>query len=102
MEIQVKAGRAIEASDTTDSQKVALINQTMADQLWPNQDPIGRRIRFTGDDKNPQPWRTIVGVVSDVSQYALDKKPPMQFYLPHSQFATSFNNIVAKTENDPE
>jgi putative ABC transport system permease protein len=42
-----------------------------------------------------------VGVVSNVSQYALDKEPPMQIYLPHSQFPTSFNNIVVKTEDDP-
>jgi putative ABC transport system permease protein len=73
----------------------------MADQLWPNQDPLGRRIKFAGGEQDSQPWRTIVGVVSDVSQYALDKKPPMQIYLPHSQFPTSFNSIVVKTENDP-
>jgi ABC-type antimicrobial peptide transport system permease subunit len=73
----------------------------MADQLWPNQDPIGRRIKFPGSERNPQPWRTIVGVVSHVSQYSLDKEPPMQIYLPHSQFPTSFNNIVVKTEGDP-
>lgn len=52
-------------------------------------------------EKNPQPWRTVVGVVSDVTQYALDKHPPMQIYLPHSQFPTSFNSIVIKTEGDP-
>ena len=43
----------------------------------------------------------MVGVVSDVAQYALDKEPPMQMYLPHSQFPTSFNSIVVKTEGDP-
>jgi len=73
----------------------------MADELWPNQDPIGRRIKFPGSEKNPTPWRTIVGIVSDVSQYSLDKKPPMQIYLPHSQFPTSFNTFVVKTQNDP-
>ncbi|HEX6729828.1 MAG TPA: FtsX-like permease family protein, partial [Pyrinomonadaceae bacterium] len=93
--------RSITEQDTTDSSLIALINQTMADQLWPNQDPIGRRIKFPGSESRPQPWRTIVGVVSDVSQYSLDQKPPMQIYLPHSQFPTSFNNIVVKTENDP-
>jgi putative ABC transport system permease protein len=36
-----------------------------------------------------------------VSQYGLDKKPPMQIYLPHSQFPTTFNTIVVKTEGDP-
>ena len=100
MEIPLRRGRAIEEHDTTDSEKIALINQTMAEQLWPNQDPIRRRIKFAGSEK-PQPWLTIVGIVSDVAQYSLDKRPPMQIYLPHSQFPTSFNSIVVKTENDP-
>ncbi len=101
MEIPLRHGRAITDEDKTDSALVALINQTMAEQLWPNQDPIGRRIKFPGSQKNPQPWRTIVGVVNDVAQYSLDQKPPMQIYLPHSQFPTSFDTIVVKTENDP-
>ncbi|MCM3900448.1 MAG: ABC transporter permease [Pyrinomonadaceae bacterium] len=101
MEINTLQGRAIGEEDTADSSKIALINKTMAAQLWPNQNPLGKRIRFPGSDKNPQPWRTVVGVVSDVAQYALDKKPPMQIYLPHSQFPTSFNSIVVKTEGEP-
>jgi putative ABC transport system permease protein len=102
MEIPLRRGRAITEQDNVDGMKVALINQTMADQLWPNQEPIGKRIKFPGSDKNPQPWRTIVGVVSDVSQYALDQKAPMQIYLPHEQFPTSFNTIVVKTVDNPE
>lgn len=101
MEINTLKGRTIGEEDTADSSRIALINRTMAAQLWPNQDPLGKRIRFPGSEKNPQPWRTVVGIVSDVSQYALDKKPPMQIYLPHSQFPTSFNSIVVKTEGDP-
>jgi len=102
MKIPLRKGRTLNEQDTKDGMKVALINQTMADQLWPNQDPIGKRVRFPGSDKNPQPWRSIVGIVSDVSQYALDQKPPMQIYLPHEQFPTSFNTIVVKTRNNPE
>jgi putative ABC transport system permease protein len=101
MEIPLRKGRAILEHDSADSEKVALINQTMANQLWPNQDPIGRRIKFPGTEQRPQPWRTIVGIVSDVAQYSLDQRPPMQIYLPHSQFPTSFNTIVVKSENDP-
>jgi predicted permease len=100
MEIPLLKGRAITGQDNPDTIKVALINRTMADQLWATQDPIGKRIRLGGNDKNP--WRTIVGIVSDVSQYALDQKPPMQIYLPHEQFSTSFNTIVVKTNNKPE
>jgi putative ABC transport system permease protein len=101
MNIATLSGRALSDQDTSDSAKVALINKTMANQMWPNQDPLGRRIRFPGDGQNTQPWMTIVGVVGDVSQYGLDQKPPMQIYLPHSQFPTSFNTIVVKTEADP-
>ncbi|MDQ3473400.1 MAG: ABC transporter permease, partial [Acidobacteriota bacterium] len=101
MEIPTLKGRAIGEEDNADASKVALINKTMAEHLWPNQDPLGKRIRFPGSEKNPQPWRTVVGVVSDVAQYALDKKPPMQIYLPHAQFPTSFNSIVVKTETEP-
>src|ERR1043166_4985604 len=99
LEIPILNGRAIDEHDTKDSDKVALINRTMADALWPSVDPLGKRIKFPGSDKNPQPWRTVVGVVSDVSQYALDKKAPMQIYLPHAQFPTSFNTIVVKTDS---
>lgn len=101
LEIPLSRGRSITEQDTADSEKIALINKTMVEQLWPNQDPIGKRIRFAGSER-PEPWRTIVGVVSDVSQYALDQKPPMQMYLPHEQFPTSFNTIVVKTEGNPE
>ena len=101
MEIPLLSGRMITDQDTKDSPNVALINKTMAAQLWPNQDPLGKRIKFPGSDKNPQPWRTIVGTVTDVSQYALDKTPPMQIYLPHNQFPTSLNSIVVRTQNEP-
>ncbi|MEP6922226.1 MAG: ABC transporter permease [bacterium] len=99
MEIPLLRGRALSEQDTKDSPNVALINSTMARSLWPEADPLGKRIKFPGSDTNQLPWRTIVGVVSDVSQYALDKKAPMQIYLPHSQFPTQFNTIVVKTDS---
>ena len=73
MDIKTINGRELTDGDTADSPKVALINQTMAAQLWPNQNPLGKRISFPGSEKNPQPWRTIVGVTNDVAQYALDQ-----------------------------
>jgi putative ABC transport system permease protein len=101
MEIPLVKGRSITEQDGADSSKIALINSKMAGQLWPNEDPLGKRIKFPGSEKNPQPWRTVVGVVKDVSQYALDKKAPMQIYVPHDQFPTSFNTIVIRTASEP-
>lgn len=101
MAIRLMKGRELIEQDTETAPMAALINETMARELWPNQDPLGRRIKFTGSEKNPQPWRTIVGVVGDVNQFALDKKPPMQIYLPEAQFPTSFMTLVVRTVADP-
>ncbi len=101
MEIPVLHGRQFARQDTSESVFVALINNTMAEELWPNQDPIGRRIKFPDFGSRSQPWRTIVGVVSDVAHYALDKKPPRQIYLPHSQLPFPFETIVVKTSGEP-
>src|SRR5262245_59086456 len=80
---------------------VALINETMAQQLWQGQSAIGKRIKFPGSEKNPQPWRTIVGVVSDVKQYGLDRKEPMQIYLPEDQYPTSGMTLVVRASAEP-
>ena len=99
MEIPVLSGRGIEAQDSADAFLVALINETMARRLWNGVNPIGKRIRFSTNE--PDPWRTIVGVVSDVSQYSLDRKAPMQIYVPYPQFPMLSNSLVLKTLSDP-
>ena len=102
MAIQLLQGRALTERDTETTPSVALINETMAREMWPGQDPIGKRIKFPGSEKNPQPWRTVIGIVGDVKQYALDRKDPMQIYLPEAQFPTSFMTLVVHTSSDPK
>jgi putative ABC transport system permease protein len=99
MAIPLIKGRELSEQDTDKAPLAALINQTMAQQLWPNEDPLGKRIKFPGSEKNPQPWRTIVGVVGDVNQYALDRKPPMQIYLSEAQYPTSSMTLVVRTSS---
>ncbi len=102
MSIPVLRGRALTGRDNQDGPQVVLINETMANQLWPDQDPIGKRIKFPGSEKNPQPWRTIAGIVGDVNQYGLDKKPPMQIYLGEAQFPTSVMTLAVRASADPK
>ncbi|HEU4390847.1 MAG TPA: ABC transporter permease [Blastocatellia bacterium] len=101
MEIPTRRGRTIDEQDTGTTQLVALINETMARELWPAEDPLGKRIKFPGSERNPQPWRTIVGVVGDVKQYGLDKRQPMQIYLPEAQYPVSFMTLVIRTNTEP-
>jgi putative ABC transport system permease protein len=102
MGIPLIKGRELTERDIEESEPVVLINETMASTLWGEQDPIGRRIKFPGSQRFPQSWRTIVGVVGDVSQYALDLKPPMQIYLSEAQFPTSFMTLAIRTTSDPK
>jgi putative ABC transport system permease protein len=101
MSIPTLRGRPLSAQDAENSPLSALVNETMAEELWPGEDPLGKRIRFAGAD-TPGPWRTIVGVVGDVRQYGLDKKVPRQIYLPQSQYPTAFMSLVVHTSSDPE
>jgi putative ABC transport system permease protein len=101
MQIPLVEGRAIDEHDTADAAPVALVNETMARELWPGRDAIGRRVKFPGSQKNPQPWRTVVGVVRDVKQYGLDTGDKMQLYLPESQYPTSQMTVVMRASSDP-
>ncbi len=102
MQIPLQKGRSLTGQDTENAPTVALINETMARELWPGQDPLGKRIKFPGSEKNPQPWRTVVGVVKDVKQYGLDREDRMQIYLPEAQYPTSFMTLVVRTSSDPK
>jgi putative ABC transport system permease protein len=101
MAIPLMQGRSFAEQDTESTPLVALINQTMARELWPDQDPIGKRIKFPGSEKNLQPWRTVIGVVGDVKQYGLDRKDPMQIYLPEAQYPRFFLTLIVHTSSDP-
>jgi putative ABC transport system permease protein len=101
---QVK-GRFLTLEDRTDTLQVALINETMVSRYWPDEDPLGQRIRMgSGTD---QPWITVVGVVGDVTHNGIDVEVKEKFYRPHAQFHRSVGfapramTLVVKTTADP-
>lgn len=71
LEIPILKGRAFLPSDRADTPLVAIINQSMARQYWPGEDPIGSRIRFAR--QTPSEWLTVVGVTGDVKSQGLDQ-----------------------------
>ena len=88
---------------TPGAPRVVVIDQRMADQLWLNQDPIGRRVRRGGFDANSTaPWMTVVGVVGGVKQDALDAESRAAMYLPHLQFPTRTLTVVVRGPTSPE
>jgi len=100
MRIPLLRGRRLTEADAIGHQPVALVNQAFARQSWAGKDPIGDRVQVGGKE---QPWRTIVGVVGDVSHTGLDVVPGAQLYLPEVQwqFADGAMILTARTRGDP-
>jgi len=100
MEIPLLSGRFFNEQDNATNPKVVIIDEYMAQQLWPNQDPLGKRIHFGGvTDKDP--WETVVGVVGRVKQYTLDSDSRIALYLPQTQYPTRAMNVVLRSGADP-
>ncbi len=83
MGIPLVRGRYLDERDGRDAAPVAVIGRTMAEELWPGEDPIGRRIRVAGGPTNPM--RKIVGIVGDVRHDGLHLPVTSQVYVPHAQ-----------------
>jgi predicted permease len=95
-------GRAFDQRDGTAAPPVALINQTMARNLWPGENAVGRRFKQGGYEE-PSPWITIVGIVGDVHQAGLDSPARPEMYLPYLQqdFGFEPEYLVVRTVGDP-
>ncbi len=100
MEIPLLQGRLFNDQDTATSPPVLIIDDYMAQQLWPNQDAIGKRIHLGGVTAK-EPWVTVVGVVGRIKQYTLDSDSRIAFYLPQTQHVTRAMNVVVRSAIDP-
>ena len=101
MEIPLREGRMFSDDDVANKPGVAIVDDYMAQQLWPNQNPIGKRLHFGSITETASPWITVVGVVGRVKQYTLDSDSRIAFYLPQTQYATRAMNIVMRSSKDP-
>jgi predicted permease len=72
----------------------------MARTYWPGQEAVGKRLKPGGPDSD-SPWRTVVGVVGGVKQYALDTDSRVTVYMPHGQSPSGTMYVVARTSGDP-
>jgi putative ABC transport system permease protein len=85
-------GRGFTAADRADSPRVAIVSERLARLNWGDEDPIGRRLRFRTDPRQPVydgeqfPWFTVVGVAEDVNLRSVSGETPATLYLPFEQF----------------
>ncbi len=103
--IPLLRGRAFTASDDKAAGRVVIINQTLAEQMFPGRDPIGQRLAWTGDVLRFIPvsgdWRTVVGVAGDTRDGGLDAEPRPVMFMPFAQEFTFSGGLVIRAERDP-
>ena len=99
MGIPLVAGRAFTDNDRAGAPGVAIINEYLASQLFPNGSPLGEKLE--GGSKASSP--TIVGVVKDTSQMSYESPAKGEVYIPYQQFifAAFMSTIVVRTEGEP-
>lgn len=99
--IPLLRGRAFTSTDRAGSARVVILNKTLADQFFPNQDPIGQRVAWTGDVLKfigiSGDWRTVVGVVGDTKDGGLDAAPIPVTFTPFAQGDFPSGGFVIRT-----
>jgi predicted permease len=98
-------GRNFTATDRRGTLLVAIISQSLAKELFGDDDPIGKRLSPTGEVLKFTPfsdtWRTIVGVVGDTREQGVDNAPPPTIYESFAQEMIMGGALVVRTTADP-
>jgi putative ABC transport system permease protein len=97
MEIPVIRGRVFDSSDAQGNAPSVIVNETLARDFWPNNDPIGQQLRF-GEN---QTVATVVGVVRDIKTWYMRQRPEAQLYVPLEQFPSPALGFVVRTQANP-
>ena len=102
--IPLLKGREFSATDRRGSGRVVIVNQTLVDRLFPGEDPIGKRIAWTGDILRFTPisgdWRTIVGVVGNTQDGGLDAEPRSVAFMPFAQELAMGGSLVIRADSN--
>jgi len=101
MRIPLVHGRYFDDTDRADADRVVIVDEHLAEQYWPGENPVGRRLRAGPLSSNSTNWMTVVGVVGRVKQYGLESDGRIVIYLPQTQFTTRSVYAVLRTAGDP-
>jgi predicted permease len=104
--IPLLKGREFAETDRAGSGTVVLINQRLADRFFPNEDPLGKRIAWTGEVLRFTPisgeWRTIVGVVGNTQDGGMDAAPRLVVFSPWAQGLALFGGLVIRADSNAQ
>ncbi len=101
MKIPALQGRTFDERDQRKATPVLIISHSFAEKYFPNENPIGKRLKVGANDQpGEDPWREIVGVVGDIRNFDLSTAPEPMFYMPFPQLIWGAPTIVVHTAID--
>jgi putative ABC transport system permease protein len=98
--IPIIKGREFSADDVEGAPTVAVISETLARRYFPNQDPLGQRVKV-GAPESAGPWYAVVGVTGDVPRFMLDREMQPMLYLPNQQLPDREAYVVVRASGAP-
>jgi putative ABC transport system permease protein len=101
MSIPLLKGRALGGSDTATTLPVAVIDESTVKQYWPNEDPVGKQIRYFKSAEKMDGWLTIVGVVGSVKHMSMEEPASATVYVPLEQTPYPALTFVLQSAGDP-
>src|SRR5262249_28723228 len=99
LRVQRIRGRGLQTSDGADAPRVAVVSSRAARALWPDEDPIGKRLRWSNDADAP--WVTVVGEVADIRDHSGMPDSRATIYVPFVQDTTRGMTFVLRAAEDP-
>ena len=99
MGVPLLRGRFFTPADNADGQLVTIVNHELAEEYWPGQDPIGKRLR-PGTQAMTLPWLTVVGEIADTKMSAPDLDARGQFYEPVEQLEKALGTYASPTDRN--
>jgi predicted permease len=98
MNVEIKRGRAFTDDDRAGARRVAIVNQQFAKTYWPDQDPIGKRVRLSGPDG---PAAEVVGVAKTGHYLLVNEAPASYVYVPYEQNPRPRMTLIVQSAGDP-
>jgi len=96
LHIPILSGRTFSRDEDAEGKPVVLVDETLARRFWPNQDAVGKHIKYDGPD-----WHEVIGVVKEVGIYGSESQPLIKIYTPLGRAAPRRTLLLVSTSLDP-
>jgi predicted permease len=103
MHVRLIRGRFFTPQDIDAAPQVCIVDTTLAKLVWPNENPLGKRMAVRAENNDPKKpiWMSVVGVVAHVKNYGVDKPSRVETYIPYAQDPVGGGSLAVRSSVDP-